>query len=199
MGDKKLVMKPHAIMIAVQYQGHLNPFVHLAIKLASKGFAITFVHLEYTHHLISKSHTNYNNTTTCNKVDIFSEARNSDIDIRYATISDGFPIEFDRYHNIDEYWESLLRDFPSRVDEFVGKTIESSDPSLFHCLPAMVFATNYYLDLLRENGHFPPTVEVVWCLMSRDYLAGRIVHWNLLVWRQVCQPEYIIEVLGHLD
>ncbi|KAI3471882.1 hypothetical protein Pfo_028570 [Paulownia fortunei] len=171
-------------MIAVPYQGHLNPFVHLAIKLASKGFTITFVHTEYAHHLISKSHQNYNSTSSSSsEVDFFSEARKSGLDIRYTTISDGFPLEFDRNHNVVEYWESMLHDFPSHVDEFVSKIIESSDPSLFPFLvadtvyswpgtiakkynllnvsfwtePALVFAISYYLDLLRENGHFPPT------------------------------------------
>ncbi|KAK4419224.1 UDP-glycosyltransferase 86A1 [Sesamum alatum] len=181
--SENIAKKPHAIMIAaISYQGHLTPFVHLAIKLASKGFAVTFVHTEYAHHLISNSHQNCNTTSSTSQADLFSEARNSGLDIRYTTISDGFPLEFDRIHNMVEFGESMLRDFPCRVDELIGNTIGSSDPSLFHLLvsdtlclwagtiakkynlvnvsfwtePAMVFATNYYLDLLRENGHFPP-------------------------------------------
>ncbi|KAK6147035.1 hypothetical protein DH2020_017947 [Rehmannia glutinosa] len=181
--EDKLIMKPHAIMIALPYQGHLNPFVHLAIKLASKGCKITFVLTEHFHHQISKSHNN-TITTSSSEVDIFSEAGNSGLDIRYTTISDGFPLEFDRNLNLDEFWESLFNDFPSRVDEFVGKIIESSDVSLspiflvtdtayswtatiakkynilnvsFWTEPAMVFAICYYSDLLRQNGHFPPT------------------------------------------
>ncbi|KAK6140239.1 hypothetical protein DH2020_026037 [Rehmannia glutinosa] len=181
--EDKLIMKPHAIMIALPYQGHLNPFVHLAIKLASKGCKITFVLTEHFHHQISKSHNN-TITTSSSEVDIFSEAGNSGLDIRYTTISDGFPLEFDRNLNLDEFWESLFNDFPSRVDEFVGEIIESSDVSLspiflvtdtayswtgtiakkynilnvsFWTEPAMVFAICYYSDLLRQNGHFPPT------------------------------------------
>ncbi|KAK6140240.1 hypothetical protein DH2020_026038 [Rehmannia glutinosa] len=179
--EDKLVMKPHAIMIALPYQGHLNPFVHLAIKLASKGFKITFVLTQHFHHQISKSH---NNTiTSSDEIDIFSGAGNSGLDIRYATISDGFPLEFDRNLNVDEFWESLFNDFPSRVDEFVGEIIASCDSSSspmlvtdtvyswtgaiakkynlvnvsFWTEPAMVFAISYYSDLLRENGHFPTT------------------------------------------
>ncbi|KAL6555031.1 hypothetical protein OROGR_006289 [Orobanche gracilis] len=197
--DKNRVMKPHAIVIAIPYQGHLNPLVHLAIKLASNGFAVTFVHFEHAHHLISKSHhiTNFSNNNNDNEVDIFSEARSSGLDIRYTTISDGFPVEFDRNQNVEEYWESLLNDFPSRVDEFIWNIIESTsdDPSLFHCLvsdtlwswsgmiagkynivnvsfwtePAMVFAICYYLDLLRENGHFPLTENHDYTI---DYIPG---------------------------
>ncbi|KAL0338477.1 UNVERIFIED_CONTAM: UDP-glycosyltransferase 86A1 [Sesamum angustifolium] len=167
--------KPHAIMISVPYQGHINPFVNLALKIASKGFSVTFVHFEFVHHRLSKAH-------HCNKtqVDIFSEARESGLDIRYTTIGDGFPLEFNRDANYDEFWGKVLREFPARVDEFVRKTIES-DPYLLHFLvadtvfswpatvaekynlvnvslwtePALVFSLAYHLDLLRENGHFP--------------------------------------------
>ncbi|KAK4419225.1 UDP-glycosyltransferase 86A1 [Sesamum alatum] len=195
MGEK-FAMKPHAIMISVPYQGHLNPFVHLAIKLASKGFAITFVHTGDVHHQISKSPQNLNSPSGSNEVDIFSEARDSGLDICYTTISDGFPLEFDRVQNADEYWESLFHDFPSCVDEFIGNLIESSDPSLLPFLvtdtvyswpatiakkynlvnvsfwtePALVFAIdNYYFDLLRTNGHFPLTDDPEY---SIDYIPG---------------------------
>ncbi|KAK4419228.1 UDP-glycosyltransferase 86A1 [Sesamum alatum] len=195
MGEK-FAMKPHAIMISVPFQGHANPFIHLAIKLASKGFTITFVHTEDAHHRISKSHQNLNSTSGSNEFDIFSEARDSGLDIRYTTISDGFPLEFDRVKNVNEYWESILRDYPSRVDEFVGNLIESSDPSLLPFLvadplypwpatiakkynlvnvsfwtgPAVVLAINYYyFDLLRATGRFPPTDDPV---HSIDYIPG---------------------------
>ncbi|KAL0309681.1 UNVERIFIED_CONTAM: UDP-glycosyltransferase 86A1 [Sesamum radiatum] len=75
----------------------------------------------------------------------------------------------------------MLRDFPSRVEEFVVKTIQSGDPSFapfliadtfytwpaaiaknqnllnvsFWTEPALVFSLAYHMDLLKENGHFP--------------------------------------------
>lgn len=169
-------MKAHAIMIAQPYQGHINPFVHLAIKLASKGITVTFINTEYAHHQISKSH-----DSSCGD-DIFSEARASGLDIRYSTISDGFPLEFDRVVNVVQYWESLMHDFPILALQFVGNLIESTDPSLtpfliadtfgswpvgvahkynlvnvsFWTMPAIVFALDYYKNLLVENAHFPP-------------------------------------------
>ncbi|KAI3472567.1 hypothetical protein Pfo_029351 [Paulownia fortunei] len=167
--------KPHAIMISVPYQGHINPFVDLALKLASKGFTVTFAHLEFIHHNLSKAH-------HCNtgEVDFFSEARESGLDIRYSTIGDGFPLEYDRDLHFEEYWGSIFRDFPALVDEFVGKTIQS-DPFLVHFLvadtiyvwpatvaekfnlvyvsfwtqPALVFSLTYHWELLTEKGHFP--------------------------------------------
>ncbi|KAL0375044.1 UNVERIFIED_CONTAM: UDP-glycosyltransferase 86A1 [Sesamum radiatum] len=169
--------KPHAIMIALPFQGHITPFVNLALKLASKGIVVTFVHLEFIHHMLSQS--------PQSSSDLFSEARECGLDIRYTTIDDGFPLEFDRVLHSNEYWESMLRDFPGRVEEFVVKTIQSDDPSFapfliadtfytwpaaiakkhnllnvsFWTEPALVFSLAYHMNLLKENGHFPYHVE----------------------------------------
>ncbi|KAG8376588.1 hypothetical protein BUALT_Bualt09G0079200 [Buddleja alternifolia] len=167
--------KPHAIMICLPYQGHINPFINLALKLASKRFTITFVHLEFIHHKLSKAH---NSNTS--EVDFFREARESGLDIRYTTMSDGFPLDFDRDVHMWEYWETMLHDFPVRVDEFVGKIIQSdqilepflvADTSYAWCAPiakkynlvsvsfwtepALVFSLIYHSEVLRKNGHLP--------------------------------------------
>ncbi|KAL3839688.1 hypothetical protein ACJIZ3_024279 [Penstemon smallii] len=165
--------RPHAIMISVPFQGHINPFVNLALKLASNGFSITFVHTEFVHQTLSKAHNNNKN-----EVDFFSEARESGLDICYTTINDGFPVEFDRVIHLEEYSESILRDFPARVDEFIERRIKS-DPFSTHFIvadtsyswpatiakkynlvnlsfwtePALMFSLIYHLDFLRENGH----------------------------------------------
>ncbi|KAL8516666.1 hypothetical protein ACS0TY_015068 [Phlomoides rotata] len=168
--------KPHALMICVRFQGHINPFVNLALKLASKGIIVTFVHLEFVHHKLSKAH---HANSTNGEVDFFSEARESGFDIRYTTISDGLPLEYDRDAHFVEYSEMLFRDFPARVDEFVGKIIRqchsinilvtdtlyawSADIAKkyklvsvsFWTQPALVFSLLYHLDLLTQNGHFP--------------------------------------------
>lgn len=176
-------MKAHAIMIALPYQGHLNPFVDLAMKLASEGITVTFVHTEHAHHQIARSQEIPTTAAAAgSSQDIFTAARaSSSLDIRYATISDGFPLDFDRDLNFVDYWESLIRDFPSLVAEFVGNIIASSDPSprflvtdTFAAWPAMVaqkynlvnvsfwtqpateFAIDYHIHLLKENGHYPP-------------------------------------------
>ncbi|KAH6802656.1 hypothetical protein C2S51_034102 [Perilla frutescens var. frutescens] len=174
MGQRKL----HAIMIGFCYQGHITPFSNLAMKLASNGCTVTFVHPEFIHHLLSKAHRGSESA----EVDPFVGARDSGLDIRYATISDGLSLEFDRILNYKEHWEAIFRDFPSRVDELVGKIIQSDEASVFvHFLvadtfyswpaiiaqkynilnvsfwtqPALVFVIYYHLDLLRENGYFP--------------------------------------------
>ncbi|KAL6507896.1 hypothetical protein OROGR_024091 [Orobanche gracilis] len=97
-----------------------------------------------------------------------------------ATISDGFPMEFDRDLNFPEYWNFLVREFRDRVDEFVGTMIRS-DPNSVHFLvaeplcawratvaekynivnvsfsteAASAFSLAYHWDVLREKGHLP--------------------------------------------
>ncbi|KAI3459868.1 hypothetical protein Pfo_016531 [Paulownia fortunei] len=171
--------KPHAIVFPYPYQGHITPMINLAINLASKGFTITYVQTEFIHHALSKAHGR--DGTRAADVGLFVGARESGLDIRYTTISDGFSLEFDRDVNLSEYWESMILDFPARVDELVG-SIRKSDVSaaaffliadslyswpatiaMKHNLvnvslwtePAMVFSISYHMDLLRQNGHFP--------------------------------------------
>ncbi|KAA8518726.1 hypothetical protein F0562_016500 [Nyssa sinensis] len=110
--------------------------------------------------------------------DLFAEARQSGLDIRYMTVSDGFPVEFDPNFNLDRIMETVLHVFPGLMDEIVGKIVGKSDPPVsclitdtFHKFssriaekyklvnvsfwtePALVFTLYYHLDLLRINGH----------------------------------------------
>ncbi|KAK3001712.1 hypothetical protein RJ639_020663 [Escallonia herrerae] len=161
---------PHAIMIPYPLQGHVIPSVHLAVKLASNGFTITFINTQWIHHQISKA---------SGAEDIFAEARKSGHDIRYATVSDGLPLGFDRSLNHDQYAESLLHVFSAHVDEAVGEIVKASATPVtcliadtfyvwtstiakkykllnmsFWTEPALVLTLYYHLDLLRKNGHF---------------------------------------------
>lgn len=171
MGDEKQ-RKLHAIMISVPYQGHLNPFVNLALKLASKGFTITFVHLEFLHRRLCDTHHA--------QLDLFSGARHSGLDIRFTTIADPLPLDFDRDLHFEDFWDSMLRDFGALVDRFVANII-LSHPDMLHFLvtdtvydwpsavahkynlinvsfwtqSALVFCLAYHWDLLHLNGHFP--------------------------------------------
>ncbi|XP_073146267.1 UDP-glycosyltransferase 86A1-like [Henckelia pumila] len=178
-------IRPHAIMIPAPYQGHINPLVDLALNLASRGFTITFVNTKFIHHLLSKSHKNLSDNNNDTDTDMFSEARKSGLDIRYTTISDGFPLDFDRDTNVFEFWEYLLDGFIVHVDELMENMVKSScqhmKPFLiadtfctwhakiankynmvdvsFWTEPALMFALDYHLDLLRKNGHYPPPKE----------------------------------------
>ncbi|XP_031118102.1 UDP-glycosyltransferase 86A1-like [Ipomoea triloba] len=166
--------KPHAIMIPYPYQGHVTPFVYLAIKLASRGFTITFVNTHYVHSQISKSQANNH------KDDIVAIAKKSGLDIRYATLTDGFPLGFDRSLNHDQFKEGILHVFPAHVDELVGNLVASDEDPPVTCMiadtfftwtsviadkynlvnvsfwtePALVLSLYYHIDLLKKNGHF---------------------------------------------
>lgn len=177
------VPKPHGIVFPYPYQGHITPTVNLALNLASKGFRITYIQLELIHHTVAS--------------DLFAEeARKTGLDIRYLTISDGFSLEFDRDVNFNEYWETMILDFPNRIDELVGTIIsESSDDTFFlvadsmytwpatiamkHNLvnvafsteSALVFAICYHLDLLRENGHLPYKGMIIYVSLNEKFLT----------------------------
>ncbi|XP_051130147.1 UDP-glycosyltransferase 86A1-like [Andrographis paniculata] len=141
-------MKAHALMISLPYQGHINPFLQLALNLASNGFSITFVHTHHAHHSISKSRRADRRRNRDREDDnVFAASRGAGLDINYATIYDGFPLEYDRNSNMLEFWEHLLYKFPEHVDEFVGKWISElsssseNDVSPIPFLIADTFAT----------------------------------------------------------
>lgn len=132
------------------------------------------MHTEHIHYTVTKSNAD-------KETDLFSEARKSGLDIRYSTINDGFPVEFDRLLHLDEYWTSFLKDFPARVDEFIRNMIGSAgtppvsvliadsffawSPGIakkhdlvnvtFFTQPALVFTVGCHWDLVTQNGHFP--------------------------------------------
>ena len=168
--------KPHAIIVALRLQGHVIPAVHLAIKLASDGFAVTFVNIEATHHEIVRSSGQKRHETGPNDINIFAGC--SGLDIRYRTVSDGFPVEFDRLTNHEEYHEAHLRVLPGLVDELVGEIVRN-DASVsvlivdtfytwttriakkynlvsvsFWTQTALALSLYYYMDLLKVNGHY---------------------------------------------
>ncbi|KAI3721619.1 hypothetical protein L2E82_32635 [Cichorium intybus] len=177
MADRK-TEKPHAIFIPFPLQGHLIPSVLLAVKLASRGFTITFINTESIHHSITKSSSESAANCSYHDGDVFAEARKSGLDIRYATVSDGLPLVFDRSLNHDQYMECLFHVFSAHVDEIVGNLVKC-DASI-NCLiadsfhvwpvmiskkyklvnisfwtePALVLNLYYHMDLLKKNGHY---------------------------------------------
>lgn len=164
--------KPHALMFPYPLQGHVIPFVNLALKLASNGFTTTFINTDSIHHQISRSR------GIDPDDDIFLGARKSGLDTRYATITDGFPLGFDRSLHHDQFFEGIMHVFPAHVDELVGKMV-LEDPTIdtlivdtfyvwpssiarkhnlvnvsFFTEPALVLTSYYHAHLLEKNGHF---------------------------------------------
>nr|BBC62122.1 glucosyltransferase 29 [Nemophila menziesii] len=184
--------KPHAVIVSYPLQGHVIPSVELAIKLASRGFTITFINTQFIHHQITSGYGDKKSKD--NTANIFADVRKSlGLDIRYTTVSDGLPLGFDRSLNHDQFMESVLHIFSAHVEEALVE-IMKGDPTV-NCLiadtffvwpgkmakkyglvyisfwtePALVFTLYYHLDLLRFNGHFG-------CIDTRedaiDYIPG---------------------------
>ncbi|XP_031286387.1 UDP-glycosyltransferase 86A2-like [Pistacia vera] len=184
MADKS--DKPHAIFIPYPLQGHVNPSVQLALKLASQGFTITFINTQSVHNQTSKAQSKTG-------PDIFSQVRDSGLDIRYVTVSDGLPVGFDRSLNHDQFMAALLHVFSAHAEEVVNQIIRSGQK--VHCLiadtyfvwpskvakkfgllyisfwteTALVFTLYYHLDLLKRHGHFACIDR---CEDEIDYIPG---------------------------
>ncbi|GFZ12822.1 UDP-Glycosyltransferase superfamily protein [Actinidia rufa] len=190
--DSSHHQKPHAIFIPYPLQGHIIPSVHLAITLASRGFTVTFLNTQSIHHHTSKS----SSSSSASAGDIFAAvSRDRGLDIRYATVSDGLPRDFDRSLHHDVFMAALLHVFSAHVEAVVAEIVAAPSGPPVSCLiadtfyvwpakvakkfglkyvsfwtePALVFSLYYHMDLLRRNGHFG-------CLDVRedpvDYIPG---------------------------
>ncbi|RAL42781.1 hypothetical protein DM860_009288 [Cuscuta australis] len=172
----------HVVMVPAPLQGHLTPFVHLALKLASHGFTVTFLNTHATHSKLIRSAPA--SAAGNNSSDIFSDARDrSGLDIRYAVISDGFPPGSDQGINEDMFIHGLIHVFSAHVDDFIGSLRQNSDvnppvsclladsffvwPSAvarkhglvnvsFWTQSALAFTMYFHKELLSAHGHLGP-------------------------------------------
>ncbi|KAK4396377.1 UDP-glycosyltransferase 86A1 [Sesamum angolense] len=173
---RQSLKRPHFIIIPPPFQGHINPSVQLTLKLASRGFTVTFVNTEFSHDQIRKSRKHL--CTGEDDDDIFAGSRESGLDIRYRTVSDGFPLSFDRSLHRDQFIEGRIHVSPAHVDDLVGKLMGSDPPPTclvadsfstwgsaiawkyglvnvsFWTQPAIVFVLYYHLEMLKKNGHY---------------------------------------------
>jgi len=167
----------HAIFLPLPLQGHINPFTQLSLKLASKGFTITFLVFEHIHREITQAR----NTTRTGSGDIFEGVRTGPdmLDIRYRVVSDGLPVEFDRTGRLEEHLDWHLNGgMYDKFEDAVGEIVMGSKPrpnvfvvdtfypwaskiakkfGLYHASfwtePALVFNLYYHVHLLRKHGH----------------------------------------------
>ncbi|MCD9640191.1 hypothetical protein HAX54_025336 [Datura stramonium] len=172
--ELKKHLQPHAVLIPLPLQGHITPFTHLAMKLASKGFTITFVDTESTHQQIATAQSLKDGDNP------FSHGQKCGLDIRYAKISDGFPLSFDRRANARQFMKGLTHVFQTHVDDFIENLVLSKPNPPISCIiadsfhvwgsmiakkynlvnvsfwtePATVLTVFYHMNLLKSNGHF---------------------------------------------
>ncbi|XP_044448100.1 UDP-glycosyltransferase 86A1 isoform X2 [Triticum aestivum] len=167
--------KPHAVVIPYPLQGHVIPAAHLALRLAARGFTVTFVNTESVHQQAARAL-----GVDRRGCDIFAGARGSE-DVRYELVSDGFPLGFDRSLNHDQFMEGVLHVLPAHVEELLRRVLGRVvvDPAAtclvadtffvwpatlaskfgiayvsFWTEPALIFNLYYHVHLLTNNGHF---------------------------------------------
>ncbi|GJN20737.1 hypothetical protein PR202_gb08150 [Eleusine coracana subsp. coracana] len=165
--------RPHAVVMPYPLQGHVIPAVHLALRLAERGFTVTFINTESVHHQIASGG---------GADDIFAAARaasssNHPLDVRYELMNDGFPLGFDRSLNHDQFMEGVLHVLPAHAEDLLRRIVV--DPAStclvidtffvwpatlarklgvpyvsFWTEPALIFSLYYHMDLLTKHGHF---------------------------------------------
>ena len=111
---RRATTKPHAVVIPYPLQGHVIPAAHLALRLAARGFAVTFVNTESVHQQTARAALGVDD----DRYDIFAGAAGAD-DVRYELVSDGFPLGFDRSLNHDQFMEGVLHVLPAHVEELL--------------------------------------------------------------------------------
>ncbi|CAN4114494.1 unnamed protein product [Withania somnifera] len=121
--------QPHAVLIPLPLQGHINPFTHLA----SKGFTITFVGTQSTDQQIAKPHSW--------KVSLVFQAHVDDF-IENLVLSKLNPpiscIIADSFH----VWGSMIA---KKYNLFIVS---------FWTEPTTLLTVFYHTNLLKSNGHF---------------------------------------------
>ncbi|RRT38139.1 hypothetical protein B296_00050553, partial [Ensete ventricosum] len=173
MADSERVTKHHALFVTVPFQGHFTPAANFAVKLAARGFIVTFVTTEAFHHQRAAS-----GAVSVDGHEVFADARSMGMDIRSEIVSDGLPVSFDRALHRDQFFDAFYHLLPSHVEELMRKLLLAEPPIdvlisdtfnvwpstlakkfglpyiSFWTEPALVFAIYYHVHLLVEKGHF---------------------------------------------
>nr|CAB3499533.1 unnamed protein product [Digitaria exilis] len=168
--------RPHAVVMPYPLQGHVIPAVHLALRLAERGFTVTFVNTESVHHQTSRAAAAVDASSGGN---IFAGVARASpgLDLRYEVVSDGFPLGFDRSLNHDQFMEGVLHVLPAHVEELLRRVVVDPPTTClvidtffvwpatlarkhgvpyvsFWTEPALIFNLYYHMDLLAKHGHF---------------------------------------------
>jgi len=121
----------HAIVVPMPGQGHINPMMQLAKKLASMGISITFVLTQSWHKIITEAYLGTG-------LDAFAHARNLGLNIRLVAIPDCVPGEFERWNNIQQFYRSLgMMEGP--VEELINNLQQQPNVAPVSCIVADTF------------------------------------------------------------
>eukprot|EP00253_Pinus_taeda_P036154 PITA_36154 len=123
----------HALVVPLPGQGHINPMMQLAKKLASMGISITFVLTNSWHQIITDAHLGHG-------VDAFAHARNLGLNIRMVAIPDCVPGEFERWSKIQQFYGSL-GNMEGPVEELIHDLHRQPNVTPVSCIVADTYLT----------------------------------------------------------
>ncbi|KAH9318009.1 hypothetical protein KI387_019778, partial [Taxus chinensis] len=141
--------RPHALVVPFPLQGHINPMMHFAQKLASDGFLVTFVNSEHNHSRIMEA-----------KEKMGSERQADQDNIRMVCISDALPEEVSR-SDVRKLLDSLTDTLAPSLQKLIQQ-INENEP---HKITCAVFdhAVYYVRNLIGKHFGIP---YALFCTMS---------------------------------
>ena len=130
--------QPHVVLIPYPAQGHVNPLQRLAKALHMRSFHVTFVHTEYNHGRLLRSH----GPGAVGGADGF----------RVETIPDGLPpAELDATQDIWKLGEATRRTCPGPVRELLQRLSRTEGVPPVTCVIADG-AMGFVVHVAKEMG-----------------------------------------------
>uniref|UniRef100_A0A0D6QUZ6 Glycosyltransferase n=1 Tax=Araucaria cunninghamii TaxID=56994 RepID=A0A0D6QUZ6_ARACU len=176
---------PHAILIPLPAQGHVNPMMQLAWKLVSDGFIVTFVNTDSNHKRMSEA------------TDNRSMHGNRDM-LRMVSVPDGLPPE-DCRNDILRFFtaaENALR--PSVIDKIIQEINEKEEhkvtciiADVWTCFGLKTVAKLYDISLAALHTSLVST-----CAFR--YFSSRIVSLGLLPSDGIPKEEKVVKYLSSM-
>ncbi|KAH9297573.1 hypothetical protein KI387_029255, partial [Taxus chinensis] len=127
---------PHALLIPLPAQGHINPMMQLAWKLVSDGFLVTFVNTELAHNRIIQA----------------NSTKQSDNMIRMVTVPHGLAPEQCR-DDLGMFFRSVEEGLgPSVIDRLIHDINDKDEQPNISCIIADVW-TCFGLHAVAKHHH----------------------------------------------
>ncbi|XP_058081043.1 gallate 1-beta-glucosyltransferase 84A24-like [Magnolia sinica] len=103
----------HVLLVSFPAQGHINPFLRLAKRLASKGLLVTFSTTEAIAHMMQKA---TNNITATNTLTPIGKGH-----LRFDFFSDGWDVDHPQRNDLDAYMVRLNSVGPTSLADLIER------------------------------------------------------------------------------